>query len=45
MCGYPDNKFKPKQPVSRVEALTAMAHGINCEMSCDQAQQIFKPIL
>lgn len=40
MCGYPDNKFKPKQPVTRVEALTAMSHGINCEMSCDKAQQI-----
>lgn len=40
MCGYPNNMFKPKQAVSRVEALTAMAHGINCEMSCDKAQQV-----
>lgn len=40
MCGYPDNKFKPKQPVSRVEALTAMAHGINCPMDCTKAKQI-----
>jgi len=40
MCGYPNNIFKPKQPVSRVEALTAMAHGINCDISCDKAQQI-----
>lgn len=40
MCGYPNRIFKPRQPVSRVEALTAMAHGINCDMSCDRAQQI-----
>ena len=40
MCGYPGNKFKPKQPVSRVEALTALAHGINCDMSCERAQEI-----
>ena len=40
MCGYPDHKFKPQKPVSRVEALTALAHGINCEMSCDKAQQV-----
>lgn len=40
MCGYPDNKFKPKKSVSRVEALTAMAHGINCDISCEKAQQI-----
>lgn len=40
MCGYPNCKFKPSQPVSRVEALTAMAHGINCDMSCEKAQGI-----
>jgi len=40
MCGYPNKKFMPKKPVSRVEALTAMAHGINCDISCDKAQQI-----
>lgn len=40
MCGYPNNKFKPNQPVSRVEALTAMAHGINCPMDCNKAKQI-----
>lgn len=40
MCGYPDHKFKPQKSVSRVEALTAMAHGINCDMSCEKAQQI-----
>lgn len=40
MCGYPDHMFKPKKSVSRVEALTAMAHGIPCEMTCDKAAQI-----
>lgn len=40
MCGYPDHKFKPKQPVSRVEALTAMAHGINCDMDSCKAKSI-----
>jgi len=40
MCGYPNKKFMPKKPVSRVEALTAMAHGINCDISCDKAQEI-----
>lgn len=40
MCGYPDNKFKPKQPVSRVEALTAMAHGINCDIDACKAKEI-----
>lgn len=40
MCGYPNNKFKPKQPVSRVEALTAMAHGLNCNMDDCQAKAI-----
>jgi len=40
MCGYPNNKFKPKQPVSRVEALTAMAHGINCDIDACKAQSI-----
>lgn len=40
MCGYPDNKFKPKQPVSRVEALTAMSHGITCDMDSCKAKEI-----
>lgn len=40
MCGYPNNKFKPKQPVSRVEALTAMAHGINCNIDSCKAKEI-----
>lgn len=40
MCGYPDCKFKPKQSVSRVEALTAMAHGINCDIDACKAKEI-----
>ena len=40
MCGYPNKKFMPKKPVSRAEALTAMAHGINCDISCDKATEI-----
>ncbi len=40
MCGYPGNKFKPKQPVSSVEALTAMAHGINCDIDSCKAKEI-----
>ncbi len=40
MCGYPGNKFKPKQPVSRVEALTAMSHGINCDIDSCKAKEI-----
>lgn len=40
MCGYPNHMFKPSLPVSRAEALTAMAHGIKCDMDSCQAQQI-----
>lgn len=40
MCGYPNHMFKPTLPVSRAEALTAMAHGIKCDMDCAQAQTI-----
>jgi hypothetical protein len=40
MCGYKDGKFMPKHPVSRAEALTAMSHGINCDVDSCQAQQI-----
>lgn len=40
MCGYPGCKFKPKQPVSRVEALTAMAHGITCDMDACKAKEV-----
>lgn len=40
MAGYCDGKFKPDHPVSRVEALTALAHGINCDMSDCKAKEI-----
>lgn len=40
MCGYPDCKFKPNQSVSRVEAITAMAHGITCDMDACKAKEI-----
>lgn len=40
MCGYPNSMFKPTLPVSRAEALTAMAHGINCDMDSCKAQSI-----
>lgn len=40
MCGYPNHMFKPSLPVSRAEALTAMAHSIKCDMDCSQAQSI-----
>ncbi len=36
MAGYPNNTFKPNQSISRAEAYTIMAKGINCPMSeCD----------
>ncbi|MBP7212140.1 S-layer homology domain-containing protein [bacterium] len=40
MEGYPNNTFKPAHPVSRAEALAAMAHGINCEMDTCKAKEI-----
>lgn len=40
MSGYCDNKFKPNTPVTRAEALTALAHGVNCEMDDCKAQSI-----
>jgi hypothetical protein len=40
MSGYKNGKFLPKHPVSRAEALTAMAHGINCDMDSCKAQEI-----
>lgn len=40
MTGYSNNKFLPKHPVSRVEALTAMAHGINCDLDSCKAKSI-----
>jgi hypothetical protein len=32
MAGYPNNTFKPNQPISRAEAFSIMAKGINCPM-------------
>lgn len=40
MCGYSNGKFLPKHPVSRAEALTAMAHGINCDIDACKAKSI-----
>lgn len=40
MCGYPNGKFKPNRPVSRAEALAAMAHGINCDVDSCKAKSI-----
>jgi len=40
MYGYPNHTFKPTLPVSRAEALTAMAHGIKCDIDSSQAQTI-----
>lgn len=40
MCGYSNGKFMPKRPVSRAEALTALAHGVNCDLDACKAQSI-----
>lgn len=40
MDGYPNNMFKPNQPVSRAEAMVALAKGIPCEMDNCKAEQI-----
>lgn len=40
MSGYKNGKFMPKRPVSRAEALTAMAHGINCDIDSCKAKSI-----
>lgn len=40
MAGYPNNTFKPNQPVSRAEAFTIMAKGINCPMDECKASDI-----
>ncbi len=40
MSGYCGNKFKPNRPVTRAEALTALAHGINCDMDSCKANEI-----
>ena len=40
MTGYPNNLFKPNQSISRAEAFTIMAKGINCPMDECKAQDI-----
>ena len=40
MAGYPNDTFKPNQPVSRAEAFTIMAKGINCPMDECKAEDI-----
>lgn len=40
MDGYPNNMFKPNQPVTRAEAMVALAKGIPCEMDNCKAEQI-----
>ncbi len=40
MAGYPNNTFKPDQPISRAEAFSIMAKGINCPMDECKADEI-----
>lgn len=40
MDGYPNSMFKPNQPVSRAEAMVALAKGIPCEMDNCKAESI-----
>ncbi len=40
MAGYPNNTFKPNQPISRAEAFSIMAKGINCPMDECKANEI-----
>ncbi len=40
MEGYPNNTFKPNQPISRAEAYSIMAKGINCPMDDCKADEI-----
>ena len=40
MDGYPNDMFKPNKPVSRAEAMVALAKGIPCEMDDCKADQI-----
>ncbi len=40
MEGYPNNTFKPNKPVTRAEAFSILAKGINCPMDLCQANEI-----
>ena len=40
MTGYPNNTFKPNQPISRAEAYSIMAKGINCPMDECKADEV-----
>lgn len=40
MAGYPNNTFKPNQPISRAEAFSIMAKGINCPMDECKADEV-----
>ncbi len=42
MEGYPNNTFKPDLPISRAEAFTIMAKGINCPMDECKAENVLK---
>ena len=40
MKGYPNNLFKPQNPVTRVEAICAMSKALNCNIDECQAKEI-----
>ena len=40
MKGYPNNLFKPQNPVTRVEAICAMSKALNCELDACKAKEI-----
>ncbi len=40
MAGYPNNTFKPNQPITRAEAFSIMAKGINCPMDECKANEV-----
>lgn len=40
LTGYPNKKFKPQAPVTRVEALTSIAKGMTCDIDKCKADEI-----
>lgn len=42
MTGYPNDTFKPNQPISRAEAFTIMSKGINCPMDDCKAEKVLE---